>query len=81
MFYLAIMLVVGVAGLLVLLFGLITNFSTSTLLGSLGAIVVYLVMALVYGLVAAVAMVLSGFIYNKLAAKFGGVKLELQKEE
>lgn len=78
-FYLAIMVVVGVVGLLMLLYGLVTNFSTTTLMSSLGAILVYVLVALFYGLLAAVMMVLSGFIYNKLANKFGGVKLDLEE--
>lgn len=80
-FYLAVMLVVGVVGLLFLLFSLITNFSVTALTSSLGAVVVYVLVALFYGLLAAVFLGLSGFVYNKLAQRFGGVKLELDEVE
>lgn len=77
-FYLAVMLVVGFVGLLFLIFNLVTNFSMTNLTASLGAIVVYVLVALFYGLMAALALGLSGFVYNKLAQKFGGVKLNLE---
>ncbi len=76
-FYLVVMLVVGVVGLVVMIAGLVTNFSTSALTGALGAIVIYLVLTVVYSLLAAVVLSLSGFLYNKVAGKFGGLKVEI----
>lgn len=80
-FYMIVMMVVGAIGLVFLLFGLVTNFSTTTLVATLGSILIYVVVALFYGLIAAVFMSLSGLVYNKLAGKFGGVKVEVEKEE
>lgn len=80
-FYLLLMLVVGLLGLLFLLFNLVTNFSLGNLGAAGGAILIYLLMSLVYGLVAALILGVSGFVYNKLAKKFGGVKLEIEKIE
>lgn len=78
-FYLLLMLVVGVIGLFFLLFNLVTNFSPAALGAVGGAVLVYLLMSLVYALVAALIFGLSGLIYNKLAERFGGVKVELEK--
>lgn len=80
-FYLVVMLAVGLVGLLFMIFGLVTNFSTAQLVASLGAIVVYVLVSLFYGLIAALFLALSGFVYNKLAKKFGGVKVEAEKLE
>lgn len=76
-FYLAVMMVVGVIGLLFMIIGLVTNFSTGSLTAALGAVVIYIIIALFYGLVAALFLSLSGFVYNKLAAKFGGIKIDV----
>lgn len=78
-FYLMVMLVVGVVGLVFMVFGLVTNFSSSALTGALGAIVIYLVLALVYSLLAASFMAISGFAYNKIAGKVGGIQVELEE--
>lgn len=80
-FYLVVMLVVGAVGLVVMVTGLVTNFSTSALTGALGAVVIYLVLTVVYSLLAAVVLALSGFLYNKVAEKFGGIKVEMEGGE
>ncbi|MCL5675896.1 MAG: hypothetical protein M1120_02085 [Patescibacteria group bacterium] len=80
-FYLVVMLAVGIVGLVFMLAGLVTNFSTSALTGALGAIVIYLVLTLIYSLLAAVVLALSGFLYNKVAQKFGGVQVEIGEKE
>ena len=78
-FYTIIMVLVGVIGLLFLLYNLITNFSLANLGAAGGAILIYLLMSLVYGLIAALFFGLAGFVYNKIAARFGGVRIELEK--
>ncbi len=79
-FYLVVMLVVGLVGLVFMVVGLVTNFSTSALTGALGAIAIYLVLTVVYSLLAAVVLSLSGFLYNKVAERVGGVKVEVEEE-
>lgn len=80
-FYLVVMVIVGFFGLLFMLFGLVTNFSTTQLTAALGAIVIYVLVSLFYGLMAAVFMFLSGLVYNKLANRFGGIKIETRESE
>lgn len=78
-FYLSVMLVVGLLGLVFLVSSLVTNYSASSLTGALGAIAVYVGMALFYALVAALFLGISGFLYNKIAKKFGGLKIEVEE--
>ncbi|MBI3384646.1 hypothetical protein HY030_00450 [Candidatus Gottesmanbacteria bacterium] len=78
-FYLAMMLVVGLVGLVFLVFNLATNYSSAALTGALGAIAVYVGMALFYALVAAVFLGVSGVLYNKIAKRFGGIKVETEE--
>ncbi len=78
-FYLAVMLLVGVAGLVALLYSLVTGFSTTALAAAGGAAVIYLITALFYALAAACFMAVSGLVYNKIAKKFGGIKVEVEE--
>ncbi len=78
-FYLGAMLIIGLVGLIFLIFSLITNFSTASLAGALGAIAVYVGMALFYALIAAGFLGVAGVFYNKIAGKFGGIKIEVEE--
>ena len=78
-FYLAMMLVVGLVGLVFLVLSLVTNYSASSLTGAFGAIAVYVGMALFYAVVGGLMMGVAGFVYNKIAKRFGGIKIEVEE--
>lgn len=77
--YLTVMVFVGIIGGIFMLYNIITNFSLGALSAAGAAILVYIILTIAYSLVAGIIFAVVGFIYNKLAEKIGGIKLELEK--